>query len=83
MGPVEALALTFGVILLAELGDKSQLIAIAFTARYPALVVLAGISAAALVITGASVVLGGAIGAALPLNVLQVIGGVLFSSLRS
>lgn len=78
MGPVEALALTFGVILLAELGDKSQLIAIAFTARYPALVVLAGISAAALVITGASVVLGGAIGAALPLNVLQVIGGVLF-----
>ena len=75
---MEALALSFGVILLAELGDKSQLIAIAFTARYPALVVLAGISAATLLITAASVVLGVAFAAALPLNVLQLFGGVLF-----
>jgi putative Ca2+/H+ antiporter (TMEM165/GDT1 family) len=75
---VEAFALAFGVILLAELGDKSQLIAIAFTARYPVPVVLAGISAATMLITAASVVLGLAFAAALPLNVLQLVGGVLF-----
>lgn len=75
---MEALALSFGVILLAELGDKSQLIAIAFTARYPALIVLAGISAATVVMTAASVVLGVAFAAMLPLNLLQAAGGVLF-----
>ena len=75
---MEALVVSFGVIALAELGDKSQLMAIAFTARYPALVVLAGISAATVLMTAASVVLGVAFAAALPLNVLQVVGGVLF-----
>lgn len=75
---MEAFALAFGVILLAELGDKSQLIAIAFAARYPALVVLAGISVATVLMTAASVVLGVAFAAALPLNVLQLVGGVLF-----
>jgi putative Ca2+/H+ antiporter (TMEM165/GDT1 family) len=75
---VEAFVLSFGVILLAELGDKSQLITIAFTARYPALIVLAGISVATVLMTAASVVLGVAFAAALPLNVLQLAGGVLF-----
>lgn len=75
---MEAFALSFGVILLAELGDKSQLIAIAFTARYKPLVVLAGISIAAALISAVAVVVGAAFAAMLPLMLLQLTGGVLF-----
>ena len=34
---MDALLLSFGVIFVAELGDKSQLMALAFAARYKAL----------------------------------------------
>ena len=37
---MNAFALSFGVILLAELGDKSQLMALAFASRYSAWTVL-------------------------------------------
>lgn len=75
---MDALALSFGVILLAELGDKSQLIAIAFTARHRPLVVLAGIAVGAALVSGTSVVAGAAFAAMLPSNFLQLAGGVLF-----
>lgn len=75
---MEAFALSFGVILLAELGDKSQLVTIALTARYRPVVVLAGIAIAAALISGVAVVIGAAFAAMLPLNVLQAVGGVLF-----
>jgi putative Ca2+/H+ antiporter (TMEM165/GDT1 family) len=75
---VEAFVLSFGVILLAELGDKSQLITVALTARYRPAVVLAGIAMAAALINGVAVVIGVAFAAMLPLNVLQAVGGVLF-----
>jgi putative Ca2+/H+ antiporter (TMEM165/GDT1 family) len=45
---IEAFARSFGVILLAELGDRSQVLTIAFAARHPWWVVLAGISGATL-----------------------------------
>ena len=41
---VHAFVLSFGVILLAELGDKSQLMALAFAARYRPITVLVAIS---------------------------------------
>jgi putative Ca2+/H+ antiporter (TMEM165/GDT1 family) len=75
---VEVFALSFGVILLAELGDKSQLITIALTARYRPVVVLLGIATAAALINGLAVVIGVAFAAMLPLHFLQAIGGVLF-----
>ena len=75
---MEAIALSFGVILLAELGDKSQLVTIALAARYRPAVVLAGIAIAAGLISGGAVFIGVAFAAMLPLNVLQAIGGVLF-----
>jgi Ca2+/H+ antiporter, TMEM165/GDT1 family len=43
---VSSFFLSFGVIFVAELGDKSQLMAMAFAARYKALPVLIGISIA-------------------------------------
>ena len=39
---MDAFLLSFGVIFIAELGDKSQLMALAFATRYPALSVLVG-----------------------------------------
>lgn len=75
---IEAFALSFGVILLAELGDKSQLMTIAFAARYPWWIVLAGISAATLLITGISVALGSAVALVLPAGVLPLVAGIAF-----
>jgi putative Ca2+/H+ antiporter (TMEM165/GDT1 family) len=75
---IEAFALSFGVILLAELGDKSQLMTIAFAARYPWWVVLAAISAAILLVSGISVALGSAVALVLPAGVLPVLAGVAF-----
>ncbi len=74
----EAFWLSFGVILLAELGDKSQLMTIAFAARHPWWVVLAGIAAATLVISGISVALGSAVALVLPAGVLPIVAGTAF-----
>ena len=41
-----AFLLSFGVIFIAELGDKSQLMALAFATRYPALTGSVGITVA-------------------------------------
>ena len=73
----DALA-AFGLVFLAELGDKSMLLAMAFAARYRALVVLAGIALAALVATGVATLVGAALGAALPQRTLAVAAGALF-----
>ena len=63
---MDAFILSFGVILLAELGDKSQLMALAFAARYPAWTVLLAVSIATLVVHAMSVLLGAAAALARP-----------------
>ena len=75
---MDALLLSFGVIFVAELGDKSQLMALAFAARYNALPVLAGITIATAVVHAISVVVGASVGAALPTDVISVVAGVAF-----
>lgn len=75
---LEAFALSFGVILLAELGDKSQLMTIAFAARYRWWVVLLGISTATILVTGISVAVGSAIALVVPASVLALVAGVAF-----
>jgi len=77
-GAVDALLLSFGVIFVAELGDKSQLMALAFAARYKALPVLAGITVATAVVHAVSVVVGMSLGAAFPVDVVSVTAGVAF-----
>jgi putative Ca2+/H+ antiporter (TMEM165/GDT1 family) len=42
-------------VFVAEFGDKSQLLILAFATRYPALPVIAGVVLAATVVTGISV----------------------------
>jgi putative Ca2+/H+ antiporter (TMEM165/GDT1 family) len=75
---VHALLLSFGVIFVAELGDKSQLMALAFAARYRALPVLIGITVATAVVHAASVLIGASVGAALPTDAISVVAGVAF-----
>ena len=73
-----AAALAFGAIFLAEFGDKSQLLVLAFATRYPWRPVVAGVVIAAAIIQGASVIVGAAVGAVLPEMVVAVVSGVAF-----
>nr|WP_221494122.1 TMEM165/GDT1 family protein [Actinomadura coerulea] len=66
------------VIFVAELGDKSQLMAMTFATRFRALPVLIGITAATAIVHLASVALGAALGAALPTGPISIIAGVAF-----
>jgi putative Ca2+/H+ antiporter (TMEM165/GDT1 family) len=75
---VWAFWLSFGVVFVAELGDKSQLMAMTLAARYRPLPVLAGITLATALVHALSVVLGAAIGVALPTDVVAVLAGVAF-----
>jgi putative Ca2+/H+ antiporter (TMEM165/GDT1 family) len=75
---LDALLISFGVIFVAELGDKSQLMALAFATRYRALPVLAGIAAATAVVHLVSVVVGALLGAALPARPVNLLAGLAF-----
>ena len=69
---LNALIVGFVVVFLAELGDKSQLMALTFAIRHPWWPVLAGITVATGLIQAVSVVIGAEVGAALPTHVLAV-----------
>jgi putative Ca2+/H+ antiporter (TMEM165/GDT1 family) len=75
---MQALLLSFGVIFVAELGDKSQLMAMTFAARYRFWTVLAGITAATALVHLASVGIGRVVGVNLPTSLINVIAGVAF-----
>jgi putative Ca2+/H+ antiporter (TMEM165/GDT1 family) len=75
---MDAVLLSFGVIFLAELGDKSQLMALAFAARFPAVPVLIAITLATALVHAGSVVLGATVAVALPANVISIIAGLAF-----
>jgi len=75
---VEALLTSFGLVFLAELGDKSMLLALAFATRYRPWPVLGGIAIAAFTMLGLSTLVGAALGAALPEQALAIGGGLLF-----
>jgi putative Ca2+/H+ antiporter (TMEM165/GDT1 family) len=75
---VEALLISSGIIFLAELGDKSQLMAMTFANRYRATTVLAAITAATALVHLLSVALGAALGATLPTDAISVVAGVSF-----
>jgi putative Ca2+/H+ antiporter (TMEM165/GDT1 family) len=75
---VDAFLVSFGIIFVAELGDKSQLMALAFAARYRALPILIGISLATAVVHAFSVLVGAVVGVALPTNAIAVFAGLAF-----
>jgi len=75
---IEAFLLSFAVIFVAELGDKSQLMALAFATRYRAAVVLTGITVATAIVHLLSVALGAAVGAAIPERAVALVAAVAF-----
>ncbi|MEA2622228.1 MAG: Ca2+/H+ antiporter, family [Chloroflexota bacterium] len=75
---LEAFLLSLGVIFVAELGDKSQLMALAFATRYSALTVLAGISVATLIVHAGSVLIGRSLASVLPYDAIAILGALSF-----
>jgi Ca2+/H+ antiporter, TMEM165/GDT1 family len=77
-GFLVALVVSFGVIFVAELGDKSQLMALTFATRFKPLPVLIGITIATALVHLASVAIGYGLGAALPTGWISLIAGLAF-----
>mgnify|MGYP001815590027 FL=1 len=75
---MEAFVLSFAIIFLAEMGDKSQLMSLAFATRYRAATVLVAITASTLLLNAGSVIVGATIAMALPTEPIQVVAGIVF-----
>ena len=75
---VTALVVAFGVVFVAELGDKTQLLALGFGARYSLPIVAIGLTVGYAAANVVATVVGGIIGAALPARPIQVVGGLVF-----
>lgn len=69
---------TFGIIFLAELGDKTQLTAMALATRYPWKKVFLGIAAAFALLNLGAVLIGKVLFAFLPLFWIKLVSGGLF-----
>lgn len=75
---LSALLLSFAVIFIAELGDKTQLVAMMFALRYRWWVVLSAITTATIAVHLLSVAIGHYLGAALPTHLLGLLAGLMF-----
>lgn len=75
----QAFMTAFGVIFLAEIGDKTSLAVITMSASSKSPVaVFAGASAALVAVTGIGALVGKAAGAAIPVELLHRLAGGLF-----
>ncbi len=75
---MKAFWLSLGLVFVAELGDKTQLVALLLATRFKAGVVLTGIFVATLAVHALSVALGGATGNLLPLSWVYFLSGLAF-----
>ena len=75
---MQPLLASLGLVFVAELGDKTQLVALGFGARHRLGPVLAGVAIAYAVSNQLSVVVGGVVGVALPVRAIGLVGGLLF-----
>ena len=73
-----AVVLSFAVIFVAELGDKSQLMAMTFALRYRWWIVLSGILFATTAVHLVSVGIGHYLGVAIPAVAMSIVGGIAF-----
>ncbi len=73
-----ALGVSAAVVFVAELGDKSQLMALAFATRYRPWPVIAGITIATSAVHLLSVAVGHGLGAALPTGAVSLVGAAMF-----
>ena len=75
---MDAFWFSLGMVFLAELGDKTQLVALSLATRFNARVVLSGVLVATLCVHLISVGLGGAAGNLLPTDWIRFIAGLAF-----
>jgi putative Ca2+/H+ antiporter (TMEM165/GDT1 family) len=73
-----ALVASFGIMFVAELGDKTQLLALNFGSRYPLRIVVAGLTLGYASAGLVAIVVGGVLGANLPRRAIEVVGGLVF-----
>ncbi|WP_290725473.1 TMEM165/GDT1 family protein [Gordonia sp. UBA6683] len=73
---IAALLLSFGVIFVAELGDKSQLMAMTYALRYKWWIVLLAITVATTAVHAVSVFFGHFLGLSIPSNVMSIVAGI-------
>ncbi len=70
--------IAFGVVFVAELGDKTQLLALNFGARYSLRTVALGLTIGYAIANVIATIVGGLLGAALPDRPIQIAGGLIF-----
>lgn len=75
---MHAFWISLGVIFVAELGDKSQLMALAFATRFRALPVLIGITIATGFVHAVSVLVGAVLGNHIPTRWVNIVAGLAF-----
>lgn len=68
----------FGIVFVAELGDKTQLLAVNFGTQYSIRQVMAGLAWGYGVASLVAVVVGGVLGANLPQRPVEIVGGLIF-----
>lgn len=75
---MQSLFAALGLVFVAELGDKTQMVALTFGARHKLTPVLIGVALAYMTTNLLSVVIGGLLGATLPTRAIGIVGGILF-----
>jgi len=75
---MQSLFAALGLVFVAELGDKTQMVALTFGARHRLTPVLIGVALAYMTTNLLSVIIGGLLGAALPTRAIGIVGGLLF-----
>lgn len=75
---IATIGLAVGIVFLAELGDKSQLMALTFALRYRWWVVLGGIAVATASVHVISVAIGHFLGSALPTTAIAAVAAITF-----
>ena len=75
---MSAFLISAAVIFVAELGDKSQLMAMTFATRYRPLTVLVAVTLATLLVHAGSVIVGALFAVALPRDLISIVAGIAF-----
>lgn len=75
---IQEIIRAFMLIFIAEMGDKTQILAMAFATRYPVRKVLIGIGLGAFLNHGLAVVLGNYLSRVIPISTVQMIAGIAF-----
>jgi Ca2+/H+ antiporter, TMEM165/GDT1 family len=77
-GVLVSAAVSFGAIFAAEMGDKSQLMALTFATRFRAVSILIGITIATALVHAVSVGIGAILQLSLPTRAINIAAGLLF-----